>query len=118
MISFEKLEVYTEGINLAQSIYKITKGFPKDELFGLTGQLRRAAVSIACNIAEGSSRTKKDFAHFIDLARGSCFELVPLLTIALNSGYITDKQFEELYAHIEVLAKRMHALKKSIVHDL
>lgn len=64
MFNFEKLKVYEEALILATDVYKLTKSFPKSETFGITSQLRRASVSISLNIAEGTSRTKKDFRHF------------------------------------------------------
>ena len=114
MISFERLNVYHEAVKLALDIYKVTKSFPKDELFGLISQLRRASVSISLNIAEGSSRTKKEFSHFLDMARGSCYELVPLLTISLELGYISDGNHRELYERIDNFSKRINALKRSV----
>lgn len=82
MFQFEKLILYDQAIEFTKYIYSFTKKWPKDEVFGLTNQIRRAAVSISLNIAEGSSRSKKDFSHFLDLSRGSCFECVAALKIA------------------------------------
>lgn len=114
MFNFERLEVYKDAIKLAIKLYGLTKEFPKDEAFGLISQIRRAAVSISANIAEGSSRSRKDFCHFIDISKGSSYELVALLTIALEMVYITKGQFETTYAEIEYLVKRLNNLKKSI----
>jgi len=114
MIDFEKLNVYQESINLAVKIYKLTKNFPSEEKFGIIDQLRRASVSISLNIAEGSSRTRKEFMHFLNMARGSCYELVPLMRISLQVDYINHKQHDEMYEEINVLAMRINALKKSL----
>jgi len=114
MINFEKLDVYHEAVDLALDIYKLTRNFPKEEMFGIVSQLRRAAVSISLNIAEGSSRSKKDFSHFLDMARGSCYELVPLLRIALELKYLDQKEHDKLYGRVNLLAKRISALKNSV----
>jgi len=114
MFTFEKLEVYQEALRLALAIYKITKSFPGNEAFGLVSQLRRAAVSISLNIAEGSSRGKKEFAHFLDMARGSCYELIPLIFISRDLGYINKPQSQALYERVDNLARRVSALKKSV----
>ena len=83
MFSFEKLEVWHEAIAFADTVYSITKTFPDDERFGLTNQMRRAAVSISSNITEGSSRSSRpDFARFIEIATGSVFEVVSQATIS------------------------------------
>ena len=114
MINFEKLNVYQDAIVLSLKLYKLTNRFPRHEQFGLVSQLRRAAVSISLNIAEGSSRTKKEFAHFLDMARGSCYELIPLLKISFELRYIEKSQQEELTQEVDNLAKRINALKKSL----
>ena len=83
MFNFEKLDVWQKSIALADLVYALTKAFPADERFGLTNQMRRAAVSISSNIAEGASRSSKpDFRRFIEIAAGSAFELVSQARIA------------------------------------
>ena len=89
--NFEKLDVYKKSGDFVNHIYSITKKFPQEETFALTSQLRRAAVSILLNIAEGSARSKKDFSRFIDIARGSVFECVAILQICLQQDYIDEK---------------------------
>lgn len=114
MINFEKLNVYQDSVSLALEIYKLTQKFPKEEIFGIINQLRRASVSISLNIAEGSSRGTKEFSHFLDMARGSAYELIPLLKISLELEYIKDTDYYKLYEKIDNLAKRISALKKSV----
>lgn len=111
---FENLRVYNEALVFVSVIYDLTKSWPKDELFGLISQLRRAAVSIALNIAEGSSRTKKDFRHFLDLSRGSCYECVAILTVALERKYISKSDYETAYGFCLKLAKMISRLKTSL----
>jgi len=77
MFGFEKLDVWQKAVEYGDTIYEITKPFPAEELFGLTSQLRRAAVSVSANIAEGSSRSSNiDFKRFIEIAYGSLLETV------------------------------------------
>ena len=112
--NFENLKVYQEALLFINNIYDLTKNWPRDELFGLTNQLRRAAVSIALNIAEGTSRTKKDFRHFLDLSRGSVFECVAILSIAVNRRYVTVTEFEKHYDSCNKLARMTSKLKTSL----
>ena len=77
MFNFEKLDVWQEAIQFADLVYELTGNFPDEERFGLTNQMRRAAVSVSSNIAEGSSRVSRiDFARFVEIATGSLFEVV------------------------------------------
>lgn len=114
MFKFEDLRVYQEALTFVDMLYELTQVWPKSEMFGLINQLRRAATSIVLNIAEGSSRGKKDFAHFLSMAKGSCFECVAILTIAINRKYITEKEFRTAYETCLKLAKMITALQKSL----
>src|ERR1700690_3084014 len=87
--SYRELVVWQKAIALVIDVYSITKAFPRDEIYGLTGQLRRSAVSIPSNIAEGQGRaTKGEFVQFLCHARGSLFELETQIVIAKALGYI------------------------------
>lgn len=112
---FENLNVYQETLVVIDLIYTITKKWPREELFGLTNQLRRAVVSVLLNIAEGTSRTKKDFRRFLDLSRGSCYESVACLQIALAQGYLEKNEFDKLYLELQIISKMISALKKSLI---
>jgi four helix bundle protein len=112
--NFEDLNVYNKAIDLVSDVYLLTKTFPKDEMFGLTSQLRRAAVSISLNISEGSARSKKDFSRFIDMARGSVFECVTLLQISLKQRYVGQKKFIDLKDKLTDLSKMLSGLRRSI----
>jgi four helix bundle protein len=86
--SFRDLDAWRLGLELAEKIYECTGSFPKSELFGLTSQMRRAAVSVPSNIAEGRTRSStKEFLQFISIARGSLAELVTQLELAKRLGY-------------------------------
>jgi four helix bundle protein len=90
MFNFEKLDVWHKAIEFADLVYELTGAFPHEERFGLTNQMRRAAVSISSNVAEGSSRASRiDFARFVEIATGSLFEIVSQSTIALRQKMIT-----------------------------
>lgn len=112
--NFEDLDVYNKAIDFVSDIYLLTNKFPKNEIFGLSGQLRRASVSIPSNISEGSARTKKDFCRFIDIARGSVFECVTLLTISLKQNYISESKFRNVRDNLTDLSKMLSGLKRSI----
>ena len=111
--NFEKLRVYQDALGFSKRIYRITK-FPKDELFALTSQIRRAASSISLNIAEGSSLTKAEFKNFLRRARGSVYECVTILSLATDNGYITEEEREGTYADCQKLAKSISALINSM----
>ncbi|MCX5781901.1 MAG: four helix bundle protein [Elusimicrobia bacterium] len=111
---FENLEVYKKGIKLAHDIYEITKSFPDKEVFGLTSQIRRAAVSIALNIAEGSARSKKEFLHFLDISRGSVFEVVSIFDIVLKEEYVSQEIHSTIKLKLEEISKMISGLKRSL----
>ena len=100
---------------LAGEIYSVTKSFPKDELFGLTGQLRRAAVSITANIAEGSGRNSDvDFAHFLELAYGSAMEVASLLFVATDAGHVNLATRDTLLGLTTEVTAQLNALNQSL----
>jgi four helix bundle protein len=112
---FEKLEVWQEARKINQSVYRLTRGFPRDEMFAMTSQLRRAAVSIAANIAEGAGRNSdKDFAHFLEQAYGSLMEVAAIFYLALDAGYANSNELELFFDELERLAKRIAALNRSL----
>ena len=112
--NFEKLEVYQDAIELANQIYEISKPFPRNEIFGITNQLRRASISISSNIAEGSSRGKKEFIHFLNIALGSSYECVPLLEISKRQKYVQHKTFSALLDELHKISAKVSALKNSL----
>jgi four helix bundle protein len=112
--NFENLRVYQDALEFSKQVYKVTKKFPRDELFGLTSQFRRAVLSITLNIAEGSSLTKAEFKNFLRRARGSVRECVPILVIALDNSYISKEEHDGFYQTCQKLAKSISALIKSM----
>jgi four helix bundle protein len=106
MFNFEKLDVWQKAIDFADLVYATTREFPSEERFGLTNQMRRAAVSISSNIAEGCSRvSKNDLARFIEMATGSVFEVVSQAFISRRQGLIDEAQFNAVYAAAEEQSK-------------
>lgn len=97
MHNYEKLIVYKRSLDVVDYVYELTNKFPKEELFGLTSQLRRAATSIVLNIAEGSGRTKKEFAHFLNTARTSAYECCAIGEIVKRRKYINEKEFNYMF---------------------
>jgi four helix bundle protein len=94
--SFRELQVWQKAMQLSVAIYRLTREFPREELYGLTGQLRRAAVSVPSNIAEGHGRmSNREFKHFLSIARGSVCELQTQLEIARLLGLGSDNAIEE-----------------------
>ncbi len=111
---FEKLRVWGSARELVRHIYAATKAFPKAELYGLTSQVNRASISIAANLAEGSSRTsRKDQAHFSQIAYGSLMELACLLILAVDLGFLNPAGEEKLRAEIDSVSRQVNALRNS-----
>jgi len=110
---FEELPVWKDARKFANKIYNLTKKFPKEERYGLTSQITRAAVSIGSNIAEGFDRySKKDFIRFLIIARGSISEIQNNLYIALDLKYINQDDFQEAYALAKELGKQINGFIK------
>ncbi len=115
---FEKLLVWRKSKDLVGIVYQATRSFPKEELFGITNQMRRAAVSVASNIAEGSTRqTTKDRGHFSVMAFSSLVELVNQLCISKDLGFLKDSEYVEIRKKCSELSKLLHAYRKGIMGD-
>jgi four helix bundle protein len=115
MFNFEKLDVWQKSVVLADLVYSITKAFPADERFGLTNQMRRAAVSISSNIAEGCSRgSKLDFSRFVEIATGSTFELVAQSRIAQSQGFLAASDHDRLYKAALEIVRMLTGLRDSL----
>jgi four helix bundle protein len=114
MFKFEKLSVWQKSIAFADLVYVATRSFPVDERFGLTNQLRRAATSIASNIAEGSARSDPDFCRFLGYAAGSLYEVVTQSYVARNQGFLPDGQFVQIYAAAEEISRMLSGLRGSL----
>lgn len=112
--NFQNLNVYTKAISFSEQIYKITHEWPREYLFDITSQLRRAALSIPLNIAEGTSRTKKDFRRFLDIARGSCHECVALIEMASKLDLLQKDVLDNMTNELIALAKMLAGLKRSM----
>jgi four helix bundle protein len=113
--NFERLDVWQRAVELASFVYGFTKEFPADEKFGITSQMRRAAVSVSSNIAEGSSRSSRtDFARFVELAVGSLYELVSQGFIARRQGLLAEPDFHKLYAESEELIRMLSGLRNHL----
>ncbi len=116
MHNFRKLSVYQKSLVLVRTVQTVTRTFPRDELFGLISQLRRACYSIALNIAEGSSRrTGKDFARYIGQAIGSGYECLACLDIAIANEFIDSATYERLNAQIDEIIAMLVGLQKRIL---
>jgi four helix bundle protein len=112
MRDFKKIQVWERAHHLALRIYKLTSDFPKDELYGLTSQMRRAATSIPTNIAEGCGRNSQvELARFVHIAGGSASELEYQLLLANELGYINESNYFELDKEIK---RMLHGFEKAV----
>ena len=115
MFNFEKLDVWQKAIDFADLVYNSTRNFPSEERFGLTNQMRRAAVSISSNIAEGTSRmSQTDFKRFVEIATGSVFEVISQAFIGKRQGLLTQDAFSSLYSAAEEVGRMLSGLRKSL----
>lgn len=113
--SFTDLVAWKEGHRLVLLIYKITKSFPKEEMFGLTNQIRRAAVSVTSNIAEGFSRnSSKEKTQFYFTALGSLTELQNQLLLSKDVDYLSKEKFDDIAKQTVIVSKLINGLIKSV----
>ena len=112
---FEDLRVWQKALDLSEEVHKLTLSFPKEEMYVLSSQIKRAADSIALNIAEGSTgQSDKEFARFLGIALRSGIEVVSCLHIGKRRGLISDDQFQQLYDELTDLIKMIQALRTSL----
>ena len=111
--TYENLDAWKNAVELAVSIYEITQDFPKEEVYGLTSQIRRAVISISSNLAEGAGRpSKKDFRRFVDISMGSLNETESLLIVAYKLGFINEEVYLSTKSKTEELGRILNGLKK------
>jgi len=115
MKSYKELEVWQKAVALTVDLYQMTRSFPPQEQYGLTTQIRRAAVSVAANIAEGWGRgSTREYIHFLRIARGSLMELETHLIISHHLGYLQETQLQTLQKQIESVGMMLNRLLGSI----
>jgi four helix bundle protein len=115
MHNFKELKIWQKGRKFVKDIYILTRKFPKEELFVLTTQMRRAAISIPSNIAEGAGRgTDKDFSRFIDIATGSSYELESLIYAGYDLEYYSEEKMDIYLEKIQEIQKMLYHFKNHI----
>ena len=113
--NFRKYKVWQDAVDFATLVYEVTSKLPWFEKKGLCDQLQRAAVSISSNIAEGSAKpSDTEFAHYLDFALGSAFEVETQLLIAKNVKYLTPELYQELLFKLEEIEKQLHGLSNTL----
>ena len=116
MHNYKNLKIWQKGLDLAEDIYKQTKSFPDDEKYGLTSQLRRASVSVASNIAEGSSRkSKKEFYHFLSIALGSTYEVGTQIELCSRIQLLEKETIEKLFSLLDEIEKMIIGYMKTLI---
>ena len=115
---FEKLDVWQKAAEFAELVYRVTRRFPEDERFGLTNQMRRAAVSVSSNIAEGQSRSSsKEMIRFVEIAYGSLMETVSQSHIALRQQFLSEEQFGEIERLADDVARMLSGFRSRLSRD-
>jgi four helix bundle protein len=113
--SFRDLIAWQKAMDLVDSIYSVTKRWPRDEVLGLTAQIRRAAISVTSNVAEGQGRSgPREFLHHLSMAHGSLSEVDNLLEVAQRQGYVDDHSSPMLFAQVEEARRLLRGLIRSL----
>jgi len=113
--TYQDLRVWQESVEMVINVYRLTQSVPREELYGLTSQIRRSAVSVGSNIAEGQGRlSKKDFRHFLSQARGSLFELETQLVIACRLGYVSEPNLKVILKQSGAVNAMLSGLMQSM----
>ena len=112
---YRELEIWKRGISLTEDIYTITRSFPKEEIYCLTSHVRKSAISIPSNIAEGFARlTNNEYKQFLYYSLGSCAEATTQIIIASRLNYVTEKQADDLIEKLNILSKMIMSLIKKL----
>lgn len=112
---YRDLMAWQKARRLVKRIYEVTSGFPKEEVFGLTQQIRRGAISVPCNIAEGYGRgSRKDYVRFLQMARASLYEVQTQLLLAQDLGYLSENQVADTSQDVIACAQLLHGLIRSL----
>lgn len=118
MFNFERLEAWQHALDIAETVYIMTRAFPSEERYGLASQLRRAAVSVSANLAEGASRiSSQEQVRFVEIALGSLHEVVSEAAIGKRQGFVGDDDFARLYAMAEKQGRMLSGLRRSLVGE-
>ncbi len=113
--NYRDLRVWQSGMDLVVMIYKISEKFPSEEMYGLTSQIRRAAVSVPSNIAEGHTReSTKEYLHHLSIAQASLAEVETQIEIAFRLKYCSDQELETVLTHSAALGKQLYALRNAL----
>lgn len=117
--SFRDLRVWQVGIDLVEQTYRLSRGFPREELFGLASQMQRAAVSVPANIAEGHTREHgREYLHHISIAQASLAELETHFEIAGRLGYLSQDQLDSIMGPIRALGRQLYALRNAVARSV
>ena len=115
MHNYKKLDTWILAMKIARSIYQLAKDFPKEENYGITSQIKRSAISIPSNIAEGAGRNNNgEFKHFLGIAAGSSYELETQLLLCQQFGFADKQEVDPVFFDIEILQKKLYKLIKSL----
>jgi len=115
MHNLKELKIWNKAIELSVAVYKATTNFPKEEIYGLTSQIRKCAISIPSNISEGVGRnSNKEFIHFLGIANGSCYELQTQLIISNKLNLINDETLQSLLKEIEEVQKMNYTFQNTL----
>jgi four helix bundle protein len=112
--SFKDLDVWHAAITLTEEVYRLTRGFPASEQYGLTAQVRRAAVSVASNVAEGHQRTRPAYINHVQIALGSLAEVETQLIVAVRLGFCREADAQAAQSSIDRVGQMLHALLRSL----
>ena len=111
---FRDLKVWQKAHQMVLDIYKVTKGFPPEEKYGVVSQIRRSAVSVCANIAEGGKKSTKDYLRFLEISHGSLEETRYYFILGKDLGYLSEEKFQSLWRLSDEVGKMLHGISRSI----